>query len=252
MGSVDANVALCEAAIADALGHGANVIVLPELATSGYEFASQAEARDSTITRDSSLFARWAELAAPAVLVFGCAELAEDGTVYNSAALLEYDRVPVVYRKTHLWDAEHLFFTPGGEAPPVAETRVGRVAMMVCYDAEIPEMTRSVALRGAELLTVPTNWPFVARPDGQPAPEIVIAMAAARVNRMAIALCDRTGNDRGQRWNGESTIVAADGWPVATVDAEGFVVADLDLASRSKVSSDWNDWHTDLRPDIYR
>ena len=159
----------------------------------------------------------------------------------------------VFYRKTHLWDTERLYFTPGDEPPPVVDTRVGSVAMMVCYDLEFPEMTRSVAMRGAQLLAVPTNWPYIVRPAGWPAPEVVIAMAAARVNRMAIACCDRSGDDRGTVWNEESTVIAADGWQIATPDADGFVVADLDLAASSdKHISERNDVHGDRRPDVYR
>jgi predicted amidohydrolase len=250
---VDGNIAMAEAAIVQAAGEGADVIVLPEVVTSGYPFVSTDEARAASITRRHPLFARWRGLVGDAVVVFGFAELGGDGTVYNSAALIEADAEPVFYRKTHLWDTEKLFFVPGDEPPPVVETRVGRIGVMICYDMEFPEMTRSVALRGADLLAVPTNWPWVDRPNGWPAPEVVIAMAAARVNRLAIACCDRTGADRGQSWNEESTVIGADGWQVATPDTRGVVVADLDLtAARNKHISSRNDVHADRRPDVYR
>lgn len=248
----DRNSALVEPAIATAVQRGADVIVLPEAVTCGYPFDSSDEARRASIRRDDPLFDRWAALAAPAVLVFGFAELGDDERIYNSLAVLEAGAAPVFYRKTHLWDTEKLFFTAGDSPPPVVSTRVGRIAAMVCYDLEFPELTRAVALQGADLLAVPTNWPYIERPDGWPAPEVVIAMAAARVNRMPIACCDRTGSDRGQRWNSESTVIGLDGWPVATADESGFVIADLDLrAGRSKVISERNDLHADRRPELY-
>ena len=106
-----------------------------------------------------------------------------------------------------------------------------RIGVAICYDLEFPEVTRRLALAGAELIAVPTNWPLVDRPPGERPPEVVIAMAAARVNRVAIACCDRAGTERGQRWTEGPTIIAADGWPVADAGAgEGAATADVDLA----------------------
>jgi predicted amidohydrolase len=160
--------------------------------------------------------------------------------------------VRAVYRKVHLWDSELLWFTPGAAPAPVIDTEHGRLAALVCYDLEFPEMVRSVALRGADLLAVPTNWPWVERPEGSPAPEVVIAMGNARVNRLPIACCDRTGVERGQRWNEATVILGADGWPVAQPDEFGRAVARLDLvASRDKAISARNDALGDRRPDVY-
>jgi predicted amidohydrolase len=187
------------------------------------------------------------------VLVLGFAEVAGDGELYNSAALFDRGELVAAYRKVHLWDSEQLFFRPGGSLPPVCDTSAGRIGVMVCYDLEFPEMTRSVALRGAELLAVPTNWPWLDRPDGAEAPEIMIAMGAARVNRMAIACCDRSGLERGQAWNEASAVIGPDGWIRARVDGGGCAVADLDLAdSRLKTISPRNDVLADRRPDVYR
>ena len=68
---------------------------------------------------------------------------------------------------------------------------------MVCYDLEFPEWVRAAALRGAELLCVPTNWPREPRPDGERPMEVLRAMVAASTNRMAVAACDRCGDERG-------------------------------------------------------
>jgi predicted amidohydrolase len=120
-----------------------------------------------------------------------------------------------VYRKAHLWDKEALWFTPGSEAPPVISTRFGRIGVMICYDLEFPEWVRLPALNGAQLLCAPTNWPAFPRPDGERPAEIVRVQADAAVNRMFIAACDRTGEERGVAWVGGSVIVDPDGWPLA-------------------------------------
>jgi predicted amidohydrolase len=252
VGRLEASLAAASAALRGAADAGADVVVLPELVTSGYCFESLEEARSVALPAGHPALAAWSAEAGGAVVIGGFAELGADGRLYNSAALVDRTGVRAVYRKVHLWDTEQLWFTPGDAPPPVVGTEHGRIGVMVCYDLEFPEMVRSVALRGAELLAVPTNWPWVDRPDGWPAPEVVIAMGAARVNRLAIACCDRSGIERGQRWNEGSAVIGADGWLLATADASGRACAGVDLtASRAKAISPRNDALADRRPDVY-
>ena len=249
-----ANRALSVAAIRAAVDDGADVVVLPELVTSGYVFASPHEAASVAITPDDELFAAWSAEAARggAVVVGGFCERGPDDRLYNSAAVVDGSGVLGVYRKTHLWDREKLVFTPGLDAPRVLDTAVGRLGVLVCYDLEFPELTRSLALAGAELLAVPTNWPLVDRPPGERPPEVVIGMAAARVNRMFIACCDRTGTERGQRWTAGTTIIGADGWVLAEQGGEGPAAADVDLAqARAKTLTELCDALGDRRPELY-
>ena len=53
------------------------------------------------------------------------------------------------------------------------DTPAGRIGVLVCYDVEFPEMPRTLALAGAELICVPTNWPYVERPDGERRREVI-------------------------------------------------------------------------------
>jgi predicted amidohydrolase len=254
LGDVEANRALALAAIREALEAGADVVVLPELITSGYLFASREEVAAAAIGRDHEILGEWAAEAAraDAVIVAGFCERGDDGEIYNSAALLDAGGLRAVYRKLHLWDGEKLLFVPGSEAPPVVDTRVGRIAAVICYDLEFPELTRAVALAGAQLLAVPTNWPLVPRPDGERPPEAVIAMAAARVNRMAVACADRLGTERGLEWTGGATIIGVDGWVAAETHEPGLLLADLDLApALDKRLTERADAFGDRRPELY-
>ena len=160
-----------------------------------------------------------------------------------------------VYRKAHLWDREAEVFTPGTDPPPVVDTAHGRIGLMVCYDLEFPEWVRLAALAGAELLCVPTNWPREARPDGERPMEVLRAMVAASTNRMAIAVCDRCGSERGVDWVAGSAIAGPDGWLLAgpTAAAEpALLLADADLAAaRDKALGPRNDALGDRRPDLY-
>jgi predicted amidohydrolase len=254
LGELERNRAMTDAAIREAVAAGADVVVLPELVTSGYVFLSPEEAAAAAIDRDHAILRDWAEHArrAGVIVVGGFCERGDDGLLYNSAALIDETGLRAVYRKLHLWDHEKLLFTPGAASPPIADTRVGRVGVLICYDLEFPELTRWAALAGAQLLAVPTNWPLVPRPDGERPPEALIAMAAARVNRMAIACADRLGTERGVAWTGGATIIGVDGWVLAERRDEGLLVADVELAEAlEKRLTEHADAFGDRRPDIY-
>jgi predicted amidohydrolase len=254
LGDLETNRKLALDAIREALTRGADVVVLPELITSGYMFQSPEEAAAVAIDSGHEILNEWAAEAARAdvILVGGFCERGTDGRTYNSAAVFDGTGARAVYRKLHLWDREKLVFTPGSAPPPVLDTRVGRLAVAICYDLEFPELTRSLALAGTQLLVVPTNWPLVPRPVGERPPEALIAMAAARVNRMAIACADRLGLERGQEWTGGSTIIGADGWVAGESDAPGLLVADVDLAAAlDKRLTEHADALGDRRPELY-
>ena len=256
VGDLEGNRALARAAIRDAVARGAEVVVLPELVTSGYVFQSREEAAAVAIAREDPLFSEWADEAAAVdggrgLVVGGFCERGEDGRLYNSAALVDPTGVQVVYRKVHLWDREKLFFEPGDQPPPVIDTAVGRIGILICYDLEFPEMARMLALGGADLITVPTNWPLSEWPAGEHPPEVGIAMATARTNRVFIACCDRTGIERGQAWTEGTAIIDEGGWVLAGRD-DGVAFAEVDLRrARSKNLTELANVIEDRRPELY-
>jgi len=254
LGDAEANRALSLGAIRDGVRAGADVVVLPELVTSGYMFQSADEAAALALTPDDELFAAWAAEAerGGALVIGGFPERGGDGRVYNSAVLLDGTGVLGVYRKCHLWEREKLWFTPGAEPPRVFDTRHGRIGVLVCYDLEFPEMTRLLGLAGAELIAVPTNWPRVPRPAGEHWPEVGIAMAAARVNRVYIACCDRAGRERGQEWNQGTSIISPDGWILDAQPDLGSAGAEVDLRlTHEKAYTGLADAFGDRRPELY-
>ena len=245
------NRAVSVEAVRGAAARGADVVVLPELVTSGYHLAAE-ELDAVAIDAADELFAQWGSAAPESVVVGGFCERGADGLFHNSAAVVDRGELVAVYRKTHLWDREKLLFAPGVQPPPVVHTSCGRIGVLICYDLEFPELTRRAALEGAELLAVPTNWPRVPRPPGERAPEVVIAMAAARVNRVGIACCARSGPERGGSWNEESCVISPDGWIRADVDEQGTSCADLDLTeTRDKRFTEHADLFSDRRPELY-
>jgi predicted amidohydrolase len=257
LGDVEGNLARVTGAVRAAAAQGADVIVLPELATTGYAFHHADELRPHAEPADGPTLRSVAAVAAEldVVVVSGFAERDESGRLFNSAFIVDASGVRAVYRKAHLWDNEVNIFVPGDGLPPVVDTRVGRVGVIVCYDIEFPEWTRTAALRGADLLCVPTNWPATSTPPGERPEEIVHAQAAALANRMFVAVCDRVGRERDVDWAGGSAIIAPNGYPLALAEpggAEQTLIARCDLTlARAKTSSTHNDAWLDRRPALY-
>src|SRR5215468_11235731 len=254
----DANRQAAAEAVAEAAAAGARLVVLPELSDSGYVFESADEARGlAAPAADSATLRQWHELAARHGLVIagGFCELGADGRTYNSAALVDASGTRAVYRKAHLWDNEKLVFTPGDAAPPVVDTEVGRVAVMVCYDLEFPEWARLAALDGADLIAAPVNWPGYTWPPGERPAEVVKAQAAASLNGVFVAVADRCRTERGVSWISGSLIAGQDGYPLAgpvLADRPAVLTAACDLArARDKSVSGHNDLLADRRPELY-
>ncbi len=246
-----------DAAVREAAAHGANIVVLPELANSGYMFTDPDELRVAAQPLDGPYIRHLVELASALgiLIVSGFAELAADGLVYNSAVIVDREGVQASYRKAHLWNAEKTCgFTAGSGRPPVVDTEYGRIGLMICYDLEFPEWVRQVALDGADLLCAPVNWPLSPRPECERPGEIIRVQANAAVNRMYVAAADRVGCERGQDWLGGTVIVDADGYPVTPIHlgTEHIALATIDLGlARDKAISLRNDVHADRRADLY-
>ena len=254
VGEPERNAQTAQAAIAGAVSAGAQLVVLPELANSGYVFDSSEEPREAAIHADGELLRTWSAVAGDALVVCGFCELAPDGRVFNSAALLADGAVIAVYRKLHLWDKEKRWFVPGEEPAPVVETRYGRIGLGICYDIEFPELTRGLALQGAEMIALPTTWPHAPPPGGGPILHSLAAMTAYW-NKVFVAVCDRCGIERGGEFEGGSVIAGPEGslraGPVAGRGVET-LYADVELdEARNKRTSERNDAFADRRADQY-
>lgn len=257
VGDVDHNLRIALDAIERAAAAGADVLVLPELTTSGYVFTSCDEARSLAEPPDGRSLSAWVEAAGRhgLTVVGGFLELADDGTLFNSAAVVDGHGPRLVYRKVHLWDRELLVFTPGSEPPPVLDLPFGRLSVAVCYDLEFAEYMHVIALAGADLVCIPTNWPRYPRPEGERPMELIRGQATASTNRIFVAACDRHGIERGVDWVGGSVIIDENGWLLQGPPAdfgEALLVADLDLArARDKTLNERNDVFADRIPDLY-
>ena len=138
---------------------GADLLVLPELAFSGYDFRDKAELEalaEPFADGPSRVFLSEMAATTNTTLVAGYAEQATEGC-YNSAMIVCPDGTAYNYRKIHLFNREQDVFLPGDAAPPVFDTPVGRIGLMICFDWFFPETARCLALSGAQIIAHPSN-----------------------------------------------------------------------------------------------
>ncbi|MGA8427242.1 MAG: nitrilase-related carbon-nitrogen hydrolase [Candidatus Dormiibacterota bacterium] len=263
LGRVAENASLGSEWIAKAANAGARLIVLPELANSGYAFNSQDEAElGSESAPDGPTLLAWAEQCHKlgVWVVAGFSERSAAGR-FDSAALVGPTGVMGVYRKAHLFFNEQTYFQPGDSGFPVFELPFGRVGMLICYDLWFPEAARVLSLAGADIICVPTNWVanFRHRVHDERGWTMgnYASVAVATQNQVFLAAADRIGSERDIEFVGSSCVVGPDGWMLAgpaTRSDEALLLADVDLAQSAtkKQRTPRNHALGDRRPDLYR
>ncbi|RLG56022.1 MAG: acyltransferase [Thermoproteota archaeon] len=230
-----------------------DVIVLPELSNTGYNFTSMDEVlKLAEPLYEGPSVREWLKAAEEqgATVIAGFAELADGGKVYNSAAVCMPDGQTAVYRKVHLFYREKLYFTPGDLGFPVFEVGKLKLGVIICYDWVFPEACRVLALRGAEVICHPANLilPYAQR-----------AMLARSIeNRVFTITANRIGvEDRGGlrlEFTGMSQVVSPKMEVLASSprDAEDVKIAEIDLSlARDKKITELNDIFDDRRPQFY-
>jgi N-carbamoylputrescine amidase len=259
--NLEANEAAVRKRLQKAVSDGANLIVLPELATTGYCFESRAEAfahaepvPEARTIRGWEAFAKQHQ-----VYVVGCLPELEGQQLFDTAVLVGPEGYIGKYRKTHLWNEEKLFFTPGNLGYPVFETRIGRIGLLVCWDIWFPEAARIVSQLGADIICVPTGWVWTPPPLYDASGTCMAAyltMTAAHANNVFIATADRIGTERGAGFMGNSLIAGTNGWPIGRIagpDEDTILYADIDVveARTAPIWNKLNDLVRDRRTDLY-
>jgi predicted amidohydrolase len=243
-----------EAARALTAGLRADVIVFPELFSTGYQFASRDEVCSLAESAPGGPTVAALEAIAResgATVVGGLPEK-RDGTIYNAAAIVYPSGFLMTYRKAHLFSEESAWFAPGPDLPPVIRTPQGvRLGVMICFDWRFPEVARHLALEGADLIAHPSN---LVRPHG-PAAMVTRALE----NRVYAATANRVGAEaRGGRTElrfiGCSQIVSPQGERLAGLGetGTGLALAEIDLsAARSKRVTGGDDLFLRRRGDLF-
>ena len=255
LGDVEANLARIEVQATKAVAQGADLVLFPECATTGYFVAEHVANLAEAIPGPSS--ERLAALAQRkgVHLVIGMIE-ADGDTYYDDAVLFAPEGHTHVYRKTHLFGPERSTFA-AGDRVVVVDTKLGRLALTVCYDLMFPEFIRTLVLDGAEVVLNATDWITNDWQSGMGwSSDTVGALARIRAleNGVYVAMADRAGTEVGWQSLGGSTVASPTGRALASLGTdEGLAIARIetgspDLARWSEVAT----YLPDRRPELYR
>ena len=230
--------------------------VFPECALTGYCFDSKAEAWPFAEQIPGPSTAQMAQACKrlSAYVAFGMLE-ADGDRLFNACVLVGPDGLIGSYRKVHLpYLGIDMYTTPGDRPFAVHSAGPVRVGMNICYDGAFPEAARAMALAGADLIILPTNWP----PGSECTADFVIN-ARALENNVYYAAVNRIGTERGFNFIGKSKICDTYGRVITEAQHEDEIVfyADIDLdRARNKHLIRVPEKHeihrfADRRPDLY-
>ncbi len=226
----------------------ADIIVLPELANSGYNFLTKERAELFAVHHHHDNFISFLKeysVKLNAAIISGYFEIDGDN-YYNSSIFIDPKGNMCNYRKAHLFMNERNIFQPGNVGFPIMEYMGVKIGMLICFDYLFPEAWRILALKGADIIAHPSNLVTLN------ARKVVPAQAV--INRIFIATTNRTGKDNGLVFNGNTTLYNPSGEIVASLNDHetGILFSDIDPEmTRNKMITDLNHVLNDRRPDIY-
>ena len=249
LGDADYNFAHAEALVRSAAERERpDVVVLPETWNTGFFPEDLAACADRDGARTRETFSRLAR-ALQIHIVAGSVAAERDGRFYNTAYV--FDRsggLTASYDKTHAFTpmGEQLAFTQGDRL--CRFSLEGRdCGLIICYDIRFPELTRTLALQGMDLLFVVSQWPEKRSLHLQ-----TLSRARAIENQMFLALCNSCGTAGDTRYGGGSALI--DPWGETLSQAGGqeeIIAAELDFSVIEGIRSSINVFR-DRRPELYR
>jgi predicted amidohydrolase len=231
-----------------------DLLVLPEFFATGYQFISKdevAELSEQIPAGNTTECFTELSLQKGFYIVAGLPERYGD-SFFNSAILTGPDGFVGVYRKTHLFFEEKLYFCPGDTGFKVWDTKIGRIGIMICFDWFFPESMRTLALMGAEIIAHPANLVLPYCPQAMPVRCLENRVFAITANRIG-----EEGRKEGQtlRFIGQSQITSPEAKVLirAPENEEGLFIAEIDPAmARNKNLNLLNNIFDDRRPEMYK
>jgi predicted amidohydrolase len=248
VGAVDANLTEIERIVADEAGH-ADVVVFPELFTTGYrreglDHAAVAEA----LPAGPSVERLGRAAAAARLAIVGTVLEAADGHVYDTAIVIDAEGgLAGSYRKSHLYPEERAHFGVGNRLQ-VVETGGVRIGLAICFEHAFPEIFTELALRGADLICIPS-----AVPVGYEYLLELRTRARAQDNQLFVAASNLVGFDGEVTWCGTSMIAGPRGQVLASTGSDGPAVVRANLEPAEAAAERRQEpVLVNRRPDLYR
>ena len=221
------------------------LLVFPELCTTGYEcneaFQQLAEPVNGPSMARLGALCRELECC----MLYGFAERANDGSIYNSAAFLSSSgKLTGVYRKVHLFGRETEWFCPGN-ALPILDTPLGKAGIMICWDVAFPEDARCLALNGADFLLLSSAWEHPYQCNFT-----LAAQARSYENCLPLVGSNRVGQEPENLFIGHSAIYAPGGKLLTCLgEEEGIAIAPV--YCRNSLEEAEYAFFANRRPDLY-
>lgn len=213
-----------------AADEGANIICFPEMFTTGYNLDIIKENLFNLAENlEGNTVSKLCKVAKErGVYIIASLALESDlkGVLLNSSVLInEQGEIDGVYSKNHLWALERFYFKNGNEIP-VFETKYGKIGIMICYDAGFPETARILALKGAEIIFMPSAW----RIQDKDMWDINIS-ARSLENTVFVAAVNRFGREGDLYLFGNSKVANTRGKIIAESlnECEEILICDVDL-----------------------
>ena len=232
LGEPDRNLARARNMAAHASGQGSDIVVFPELWSTGYDLENAAMHSAPT---DEGIFAQMSRLACEHYIhILGtCLSSSGSGRPGNTAVFFDPAGQSLgEYTKVHLFQLmnEHRYLAAGDHLTVVA-TPWGKFGLAICYDLRFPELFRAYALAGVHAVFLPAEWPHPRLTHWQ-----VLLRARAIENQMYVIACNRVGTSKDIRFCGHSCII--DPWGEIVVEAgedEELVTAEIEMDKVAQV-----------------
>jgi omega-amidase len=243
-GDVDANLDYVRAALRRVAGQGIQLVVLPEMWSSGFAYRNLNELAGRTAGIVDELLQLSRELK---LVIVGSMPEPHGEKVFNTAYVVDNGRLTGVYRKLHLFSllGEDKAFD-SGDSWLMVETSLGKIGVIICYDLRFPELSRRLALEGAAVICVPAQWPKPRQEHWR-----TLLRARAIENQLFVVACNACGPIGKLDFFGMSMIIDPKGKVLAEGDeAEREISAPLDM----QLMADWRaqiPCFKDRRPEFY-
>ena len=250
LGDLDANIALLHEYTEEAVRQGAKLVVFPECMNTGYLFDSEKHCAEIAESINGKFVQAMAGLCRKHDLhiASGFTEKASDGRIFNSGLLLDPSGSIIChYHKQFLATHDQNWFELGERGCPVVDTALGRIGLLICFDGRIPEIARSLALQGAEVIVDMANFFTMDQAE-------MWVPARAYENGVWIVAATKSGVERSIYYPGGSTIVSPDGDVKVRMPYDMHGVATAEINPELANNKSWQfggDKFVDRRPNSY-
>jgi len=238
-GTIQANLEKSLRAVRTAAQHQSDLIFFPELQLTDFfpQYAGQ-DVSHYAVTLQSEIIQKFQDVCRECrIMAVPNVYLKENGNYYDASILINKNgEIQGIQKMVHIAQAvqfyEQDYYAPSDDGFHVFDTEIGKIGIVVCFDRHYPESIRTEALKGAELILIPT-----ANTKSEPSElfEWEIRVQAFQ-NSAFIAMCNRTEREGEMQFSGESLVIQPDGGCLIKADdTEQILYADLDLQTAPEI-----------------